>query len=290
MFVLLFESGGLQSSGLTPFNANPETLDRLLEDVPNIGSVRVARSERARPAHGFFAWDVVFETNHGDVPTLIPSFLIPQEAVHVVTVVFGQRRRQEIQRVTVAADNAAFAGQFRLVHGGASTVSFRFDVAVEELEKGLRALPGVAIEHVSLEATRHHGSSWLITFAEAAGSLQTLQAPSVFSPGSGWVTVEEVEDGEHAVGGVFALLFLGLGTTVPVAFDASAGTLEEVLRDMSGLDVTVDLTDLSDRREVTFRPVGPVDVLRTQCWSGKDKLLEFNWAVEVKIEGELVIP
>jgi hypothetical protein len=80
-FVLLFESGGLQSSGLIPFNAHPETLDRLLEDMPNIGSVRVARSERARSAHGFFAWDVVFDTNHGDVPTLIPSFLIPQSTL-----------------------------------------------------------------------------------------------------------------------------------------------------------------------------------------------------------------
>ncbi len=204
----------------------------------------------------------------------LPSFLIPQEAAHVVTVVFGKRRRQEIQRVTVAADNAAFAGQFRLVHG------FR-DVAVEELEKGLRALPGVAIERVSLEATRHHGPSWLITFAEAAGSLQTLQAPSVFSFGSGRVTVEEVKDGEHAVGGVFTLRFLDLGTTVPVAVDASAGTLEEFLRDMSGLDVTVDRTDLSDRRgfqwEVTFRPVGPGDgLMDLVTFDGNMPLLEIE--------------
>ncbi len=46
----------------------------------------------------------------------------------------------------------------------------------------------------------------------------------MFFSANGRVTGEEVEEGEHIVRDVFPLCFLDHGTTVPVAFDVSAGS------------------------------------------------------------------
>ena len=77
--------------------------------MPNVESLRVVKSADLQPENGF-AWNVIFETNQGDIANLVPSFHLQSE-VQLVTVAFGNKRK-EIQRVTVSSDGSDSSDMF----------------------------------------------------------------------------------------------------------------------------------------------------------------------------------
>jgi len=134
-----------------------------------------------------------------------------------------------------------------LTHDGETTGSLSLNASAEAIEAELSALPNVVVESVSAKTQQHHGPSWLVTFAEAEENLPTLSSEFDFTTGNGRVTVDEIVDGEHAIGGIFALSFRGRAT-VALAHDASADEVYDALLEILVLNVEVTHSDLGDKR------------------------------------------
>ena len=156
----------------------------------------------------------------------------------------------EVQKVGFVDPDGGFSGTFTLSFGGYTTSSIAVGASAATVKTALEALTSVGSGNVTVAiATANSGEqSWTVTFkgslANANQSQMTINSSSVTSNGTLAETESTTTNGRalqdeiqtvtlsNATGGTFRLAYKGQ-TTVPIAYNASASTVDSALETLS---------------------------------------------------------
>jgi len=211
--------------------ATKESLEEILEALPNINDVTVSRS--IVDEQGGYEWLVTFVDPPGDVPQLtLASTSLSGGGAGVV--------------ITTPTPGNEIYGTFRLGFGYESTVPIPYDATPDEVKSALEAL--IEVDVVQVKRTGpdvQNGYSWSITFVSDAntGDVPSLTInssglytsnPSTFSTfictdgsllpgGSPCATVGSSVKGNW-LSGTFSLAFTGPPDRMPQALSVSASS------------------------------------------------------------------
>ena len=205
-----------ESTGLLPFNVQPQGTKRALESLPSMGTVHVER--RTKGNHGDFEWIVEFVTRPGNLTLLVVEFVSELGGVAVYPAVSiskltkghtcGEATDSNVRSEDSFAGNPL--GGFFVIAALASS---------EDVENAIHSGVGRRIGPVEvrrLGPDETNGYTWIVTIAGLAGDLELMAVDGSLLTGTDApVSVEEVLAG-ISTAGTFTLTFEDGGQAVPL--------------------------------------------------------------------------
>jgi len=162
----------------------------------------------------------------------------------------------EVQRVGLNASMSLYGGTFTLTYSGQTTTSMAYNASAATVEAALVALSNIGTGDVVVTKTLNSGTQqeWKVEFKNGLAGTNVSQI-TVNSSAYGFMSVTKTEATDvqgntsapevqvvtlsNAPSGTFTLGFAG-EVTAPIAFNASAATVESALEALAGIDnVTV---------------------------------------------------
>ena len=156
----------------------------------------------------------------------------------------------EVQTVGYQDVDGGFSGTFTLSYGGYTTASISTGASAASVKSALEALTSIGTGNVTVAKSPASSSeeSWVITFKGTLGGANQAQMTINATGVSSWGSLTEIETTNlngraaqdeiqtvaitNATGGTFRLAYKGQ-TTIPIAYNASASSVDAALEALS---------------------------------------------------------